>query len=166
MLSALLIHGGQEPPRNHKTKFETARKAFPNAFAAESVQHAHGWTYAPGADWNSLEEYYKKWLASRYEEFDTDPGVASSRVREANAVVNSGIRFLAKAEKMEADALDEAASVRAFGYKFSETSNAVGDVHGIMTKRSGLAKNMAHGSVQSSLPRRTIVISILRLATG
>jgi hypothetical protein len=132
MLSALLIHGGQEPPRNHKTKFETARKAFPNAFAAESVQHAHGWTYAPGADWNSLEEYYKKWLASRYEEFDMDPGVASSRVREANAVVNSGIRFLAKAEKMEADALDEAASVRAFGYKFSETSNAVGDVHGIM----------------------------------
>ena len=132
MLSALLIHSGQEPPRNHKAKFETARKAFPNAFAAESVQHGNGWSFAPGANWKSLESYYDEWLASRYEKFDMDPGVASSRVREANAVVNSGIRFLAKAEKMEADALDEAASVRAFGYKFSETSIAVGDVHDIL----------------------------------
>src|SRR5262245_436176 len=96
MFSALLIHSGQEPSRNHKTKFEAARKAFPNAFAAESVRHDHGWSFAPGADWNSLEAYYDEWLASRYEKFDMDPGVASSRVREANAVVNSGIRFLAK----------------------------------------------------------------------
>lgn len=132
MLSALLIHSGQEPSRNHKTKFETARKAFPNAFAAESVQHGQGWFFAPGADWKSLEAYYDEWLASRYEKFEMDPGVASCRVREANAVVNSGIRFLAKAEKMDADSLDEAASVRAFGYKFSETSIAVGDVHDIL----------------------------------
>lgn len=60
-----------------------------------------------------------------------DAGVAAARVREALAAVDSGIRFLAKAEKMEADALDEAASVRAFGCKYSETSNAVGDVHDI-----------------------------------
>jgi hypothetical protein len=132
MLSALLVYSGLEPPKNHKTKFETARKAFSNAFAAESVQRGNAWTFSPGADWNSLEEYYKKWLASRYAEFVMDPGVAASRVREANAVVNSGIRFLAKAEKMEADALDEAASVRAFGYKYSETSIAVGDVHDIL----------------------------------
>lgn len=132
MLSALLTYGGQEPPRNHKQKFESARKSFPNAFAAESVQRGNSWTFSPGADWTSLEGYYKQWLASRYEKFDMDPGVASSRVREANAVVNSGIRFLAKAEKMESDALDEAASVRAFGYKYSETSIAVGDVHDIL----------------------------------
>ena len=24
-------------------------------------------SYAPGADWKSLEDYYKHWLASRYE---------------------------------------------------------------------------------------------------
>jgi hypothetical protein len=132
LLSALLIYSGQEPSKNHKVKFDTARKAFPTAFAPEMVEHANGCTFSPGADWNSLEEYYKKWLASRYEEFDMDAGVASSRVKEANAVVNSGIRYLAKAEKIDADALDEAASIRAFGYKFSETSNAVGDVHDIL----------------------------------
>jgi hypothetical protein len=132
MLSALLLHGGQEPPRNHKQKFDNAQKAFPNAFAAESVQNGNSWTFSPGADWKSLEAYYKEWLSSRYEKFEMDPGVASARVREANATVNSGIRFLAKVEKMEAEALDEAASVRAFGYKYSETSNAVGDVHDIL----------------------------------
>jgi hypothetical protein len=132
MLSALLLHSGQEPPRNHKQKFCTAREAFPNAFAAESIQNGNSWTFSPGADWTSLETFYKEWLSSRYEKFDMDPGVASARVREASAAVNSGIRFLAKAEKMESDALDEAASVRAFGYKFSETSNAVGDVHDIL----------------------------------
>jgi hypothetical protein len=132
MLSALLVHSGQEPPRNHKVKFETAQKVFPNAFAAEIVRYDHGSSYAPGADWTSLGEFYKQWLASRYQEFDMDPGVASSRVREANAAVSSGIRFLAKAEKMGSDALDEAASVRAFGYKYSETSIAVGDVHDIL----------------------------------
>lgn len=132
MLSAFLVYIGQEPPRNHKTKFETARKAFPNAFAAESVQRGNGWYFAPGADWTSLETYYNEWLASRYEKFDMDPGVAASRVREANAVVNSGIRFLANAEKIEVDELDEATCVRAFGYKYSETSIAVGDVHDIL----------------------------------
>jgi hypothetical protein len=65
-----------------------------------------------------------------------DPGVASARVREANAVVNSGIRFLAKADKMESDALDEAASVRALGYKYSETSIAVGEVHDILFEQA------------------------------
>jgi hypothetical protein len=132
MLSALLLYAGQEPPRNHKVKFDTACNSFPNAFAAESVQNGNSWTFSPGADWKSLEGYYKEWLSSRYEKFEMDPGVASGRVREANAVVNSGIRFLAKADKMEADALDEAASVRAFGYKYSETSNAVGDVHDLL----------------------------------
>jgi|SRR6185312_6435183 len=33
---------------------------------------------------------------------------------------------------MDAEALDEAASVRAFGYKYSETSIAVGDIHDIL----------------------------------
>ena len=132
MLSALLIHSGQEPPRNHKLKFETAQKESPNAFPAEVVHQGHGTTYSPGADWKSLDAYYGEWLASRYEEFDMDPGVASSRVREANAAVSSGIRFLAKAETMNSEALDDAASVRAFGYQYSETSIAVGDVHDIL----------------------------------
>ncbi|WP_420965986.1 hypothetical protein [Bradyrhizobium sp. B120] len=132
ILSALLVHSGQEPPRNHKLKLETAQKGFPTAFAAEVIHSDHGSSYSPGADWASLEEFYKQWLASRYEEFDMDPGVASSRVREANAAVSAGIRFLAKAERIDADALDEAASVRAFGYQYSETSNAVGDVHDLL----------------------------------
>ena len=136
MLSALLIHSGQEPPRNHKQKFETAQKAFPQAFASEVIHHEHGTTYSPGADWKSLETYYKEWLASRYEAFNMDAGVASTRVREANAAVNAGIRYLAKAETMNSEALDEAASVRAFGYKYSETSNAVGDVHDILFEQA------------------------------
>jgi len=145
MLSALLLHCGQEPPRNHKQKFETALKAFPNAFAAETVQNGSSWTFSPGADWKSLETYYKEWLSSRYEKFEMDPGVATARVRQALAAVDSGIRFLAKAEKMEADALDEAASVRAFGYKYSETSNAVGDVHDILFNQDEMYGD-EHGS--------------------
>lgn len=132
MLSALLLYTNQEPSRNHRQKFNIARKSFPDAFAAESVQNGSSWTFSPGADWTSLEGYYKEWLSSRYEKFEMDPGVASGRVREANAVVSSGIRFLAKAEKLEPDALDETASVRAFGYKYSETSSAVSDVHDIL----------------------------------
>lgn len=76
MLSALLTHSGQEPSRNHNTKFETARKAFANAFAAESVQLGHGWSFAPGADWKSLEAYHDEWLASCYEKFELDPDVS------------------------------------------------------------------------------------------
>jgi hypothetical protein len=136
MLSALLIYGGQEPPRNHKQKFDNARKSFPDAFAAETVQRGNSWTFSPGADWASLEEYYKEWLASRYEKFDMDPGVAASRVREANAAVNSSIRFLAKQQKLDADELDETACVRAFGYRFSETSAAVGDVHDLLFQQA------------------------------
>src|SRR6266436_3004296 len=34
------------------------------------------WSFAPGADWAILEEYYKEWLASRYDKFGMDPGVA------------------------------------------------------------------------------------------
>jgi hypothetical protein len=145
VLSALLLYGGQEPPRNHKQKFESAQKAFPNALAAEIVQNGNSWTFSPGADWKSLERYYKEWLSSRYERFEMDPGVATARAREANAAVNSGIRFLAKAEKMEADALDEAASVRAFGYKYSETSNAVGEVHDFLFNQAEIDGDK-HGS--------------------
>jgi hypothetical protein len=48
---------------------------------------------------------------------------------EAQAVVSSGIRFLAKAEAIDADELDKLVCERAFGYKFSETSAAVSDAH-------------------------------------
>lgn len=136
MVSALLIYDGQEPPKNHKLKFENARKAFPNAFAAESIQRGNGWTYSPGADWTSLEAFYKEWLVSRYEKFDMDPGVAACRAREANTAVNSGIRFLAKQEKIDSDELDEIACIRAFGFKFSETSIAVGNVHDLMFQQA------------------------------
>jgi hypothetical protein len=129
LLSALFIHSGQEPPKTHKLKFDEARKLFPQAFAPESIQRGNSWSFAPGADWASLEEYYKEWLASRYDKFELDPGVASSRVREAHAAVSSGIRFLAKKENVDADELDSLACDRAFGFKFSETSVAVSDAH-------------------------------------
>lgn len=132
MLSALLTYSGKEPPKNHKLKFDTARQSFPKAFAPEIVHREKSWTFSPGADWASLEVYYKEWLTSRYEKFEMDPGVASARVRETNAVVSSGIRYLAKQEGADADELDEAACVRAFGFKFSETSTAVGAVHDLL----------------------------------
>ena len=145
MLSALLVHNGQEPPRNHKQKFEEARKLFPKAFASESVQRGNAWSFAPGADWAILEEYYKEWLASRYDKFDMDPGVASSRVREAHAVVSSGIRFLAKKENVDADELDSLACERAFGLQFSETSAAVSDAHDLLFQEAEEQGDM-HGS--------------------
>jgi len=130
MFSALLVHSGQEPSKNHKQKFDDARKSFPMAFAAEIVSAENSWSFAPGADWASLEEYYKEWLSSRYDKFNMDPGLASARVKEAHAVVSAGIRFLANAEKTDADELDKLVCERAFGYKFSETSDAVSDAHG------------------------------------
>ena len=145
MLSALLIHNGQEPPKNHKQKLEEARKLFPQAFAAESVQRGNSWSFAPGADWASLEEYYTEWLESPYDKFDMDPGVASSRVREAHAVVSSGIRFLAKKEKVDADELDSLACERAFGFKSSETSAAVSDAHDLLFQEAE-EQGDTHGS--------------------
>src|ERR1700730_12078995 len=88
MLSALLVHNGQDPHKNRIRPSEEARKLFPKAFAAESVRRGNVWSFAPGADWAILEEYYKEWLASRYDKFDMDPGLASSRVREAHAVLS------------------------------------------------------------------------------
>jgi hypothetical protein len=44
--------------KNHKQKFEEARKLFPKAFAAESVQRGNAWSFAPGADWVSLKARY------------------------------------------------------------------------------------------------------------
>ncbi|MEY9405517.1 hypothetical protein ABIF79_011956 [Bradyrhizobium japonicum] len=132
MFSALFLHSGQEPSRNHKQKFDDARKQFPQAFMAETVKRGNSWSFSPGADWASLEEYYKEWLASRYDKFDLDAGVASCRVREARAAVSAGIRFLAKKENMYADELDALACERAFGFKFSQTSAAVSDVHDLL----------------------------------
>ena len=50
-LSALLLHDGNDPPRNHKSKFDLARQKYPGAFA----------------DWDNLEAFYHEWLASRYD---------------------------------------------------------------------------------------------------
>lgn len=130
--SALLVHDGKEPPKNHKQKLKQVQESFPNAFVAESVQKGDSWYFAPGTDWESLSEFYQEWLRSRYSDFSMDPGAASSRVREALNVVLSGIRFIAKKEQLELDLLDQQVTEAAFGYQFSEVSAAVSDAHELL----------------------------------
>jgi hypothetical protein len=129
VLSALLLYGGIEPPRNHSQKFDQARKKYPDAFNAELITREGSSIFLQGADWNSLETYYEEWLTSRYEAFDIRPMAASDRVREALRVVDAAIRFLAKEENIDADELEKEISKLAFGYGYSEVSVAVSDAH-------------------------------------
>jgi hypothetical protein len=129
LFSALLTYAGQPVERNHKAKFDQARVLFPNAFTAETIQDGSSWSYSPGADWDSLSTYYREWLASRYNEFVMDPGEASCRVREAHAVISSGMRFLAKRESLEVDELEELVAKKAFGFQHSQVCAAVGEAH-------------------------------------
>jgi hypothetical protein len=129
VLSALLIHDGIDPPRNHKAKFDLARRNCPDALAAEVITRKTSSSYSPGADWDSLEEFYKEWLASRYDPFEMDAATASARVREAGTASSAAIRFLAKAEGIDSRQLAKTVCELAFGYEFSQASIAVGEAH-------------------------------------
>lgn len=129
IFTALRQHGGKVQPRNHKHKLDAARRNFPDAFAAKTTNTASSTTFSPGTDWDSLEEYYREWLASRYGKFEMGAAVASGRVREALNVVADGMRFIARKEGLNEDELEERVSKKAFGFDFSEVSFAVGDAH-------------------------------------
>jgi hypothetical protein len=142
VLSALLLHEGIDPPFNHKTKFDLARKKYPNAFESEHIKRKNGSSFSPGADWRSLEVFYKDWLASRYESFTMKTMPASNRVGEAASVISAAVRFLAKKEGTDPHELETRISQLAFGYDFSEVSMAVGKAHDHLFYEAEIAGEM------------------------
>jgi hypothetical protein len=127
--TALLQQAGLKQPRNHKQKLDLVRQHFPGVFNAAVIKDGNATHYLPGTNWESLEEYYREWLASRYEKFEMSPAIASSRIREALNVVNAAIRYIASEVSMTCDDLESLVSTKAFGFDFSEIAVAVGDAH-------------------------------------
>jgi hypothetical protein len=127
--TALLRQDGVKQPRNHKHKLDLARKHYPRVFDALVIKQGSATLHIPGTDWDSLEEYYREWLASRYGKFEMSAAMASSRVREALNVVGAAIRHIAAKENMTSDDLETLVSTTAFGFDFSEVAVSVGDAH-------------------------------------
>lgn len=129
VFTALLRKARLKQPKNHKRKLDLVREHFPNVFDAAIIKSGNATLHTPGTDWDSLEEYYREWLASRYEKFEMSAAMASSRIREALNVVNAAIRHIAAEEGMTSDKLETLVATKAFGFDFSEVAVAVGDAH-------------------------------------
>lgn len=127
--TALLRNAGIKQPRNHKHKLDLVRSTFPTVFDAATIQHGNAVTHIPGTDWESLEDFYNEWLASRYDHFEMSAAVASSRVREALNVVGAAIRWVAAEAGLPTEELEAQVSTRAYGFDFSEVSASVGGAH-------------------------------------
>lgn len=130
VFSALLIHLGIKPPRNHKQKLDLVRKNFPNVIDPERICYGNSTTFYPGTHWTSVESFYGEWLASRYDNLTMSAGQATARVHEAHAVISGAIRFLARERGVDSFFdLETTVAQLAFGYEFSEISTAVGEAH-------------------------------------
>ncbi len=127
--SALLRQAKLRQPRNHKQKLDLVKENFSKIFDAATIKTKNGTLHIPGTDWASLEDYYKDWLASRYDDFKMGSAVASSRVREALIVVNAAIRHVAADAGIAEEEFELRVATRAFGFDFSEVSLAVGNAH-------------------------------------
>jgi hypothetical protein len=127
--TALLRNAGLKQPRNHKHKLDLVRETFPNVFDAVTIENGSAVTHIPGTDWDSLEAFYREWLASRYERFEMGAAVSSSRVREALNVVGAAIRYIAADTGISSEELEARVSTHAYGFDFSEVSASVGDAH-------------------------------------
>ncbi len=145
VFTALLRQDLKPQPKNHKQKLAAVRENYPDAFAAVATRHEHGTSFSPGTDWESLEAYYREWLASRYGSFEMSAAAASARVREALNVVSAGIRFIANKKGISPDLLEEQVSTKAFGFDFSAVSVAVGDAHDRLFTEAEAVGEM-HGS--------------------
>ena len=129
IFSALLIHRGVTPPRNHKQKLDLARQHFPTILDAERVVNGNSTIAYPGTDWSSVESFYSEWLVSRYESLSMNAGHASARIHETIAVISCAVRYLARERGIDHWDFERSISELAFGYQFSEISSAVGEVH-------------------------------------
>jgi hypothetical protein len=129
VFTALLRQGGHKQSKNHKHKLDLVREHFPNVFDALVITSGNATVHMPGTDWDSLEEYYGEWLASRYDNFEMSAAMASSRIREALNVINAAIRHIAKKEGMAADDLEKIVSSKSFGFDFLAVAVSVGDAH-------------------------------------
>ncbi len=120
VLSALLLNDGIKPPFNHKRKLDLVRKEYPNVFASEHVKGRNYSRFLRGVDWDSLEQFYKEGLDSRYDTFSMRPMLASNRVHEAHSAFSAAVRFLAKKEGLDPQELETRICILAFSYEFSE----------------------------------------------
>lgn len=128
-MSAILTQDDIEPPRNHKRKLDLVRSAHPTMLAPNVKRRGNSATYSPGGDWDSVEDFYRQWLESRYSNFDLSPARASGRVVEAHQFINAATRVIARRMKIGARKLDRQASEQAFGTDHSELGLAVGMMH-------------------------------------
>ena len=130
VFSALLLHRGLTPPRNHKQKLDLVRHHFPNVLDAERIVNGNSAIFCRGTDWTSIESFYNEWLFSRYDTLTMSAGQAVARVHEAHGVISGAIRFMARERGIKSFFdLETTIAELAFGYEFSEISTAVGEVH-------------------------------------
>ena len=155
IISALLLHDGIDPPFNHKSKFDLAHKKCPKAFEPERTKRKNWSSFSPGADWGSLEAFYKEWLASRYEFFSMNAMAASNRVQEASSAISAAVRFLAKKDGIDHRELEMKISKLAFGYDFSEISVAVGGAHDHLFYEAEVAGEMCGSKLGVKLAATT-----------
>lgn len=130
MFSAILIERDEQPPRNHKAKLDRVRTLCPIIFDERVKHYEHGGTSYSGAiAWDSVENFYREWLVSRYEAFEMTPGEARNRVAISLSAQQFVIQFLAEQDGSDADDLAEIISNSAYGYHYSETNKAVSMAH-------------------------------------
>jgi hypothetical protein len=130
MFSAILVEKGVEPPRNHKVKLDKVRTLCPNIFDERVERHEHGGvSYSGAVQWDSIENYYREWLQSRYETFDLTPGEARGRVAESLQAQNFVITHLADQDGTDAYELAKVISKSAYGYHYSQTTEAISMAH-------------------------------------
>ena len=133
MFSAILIEKDETPPRNHKAKLDRVRRLCPNVFNERIEQNASGGvSYSGELQWDSIENYYREWLRSRYEVFDLTPGEARGRVAEALRAQNFVIAYLAEQDGTDACELAEEISISAYGYLYSQTTEAISMAHDLL----------------------------------
>lgn len=128
MLSALLLSKAIVPSRNHRTKLQRARKAFPTAFESRITRHGSGSTFAQGVEWDRIESFYQEWLDARYDNFEISHAAAVQRFMDAGAAVGRGIDVLASEAGLSSEEFDRIVLEKAFGYEFSAADEAVGRI--------------------------------------
>ena len=155
--TALLRQAKLRQPRNHKHKLDLVKDNFPGVFDAATVKTQTGTLHIPGTNWQSLEDYYKEWLASRYEDFKMGSAVASSRVREALNVVNAAIRHVAAGVGIAEEEFERRVATRAMDSTSPKSrSLSAMRTNSYLRMQRLQGRPPAPGSVPSWRPRRTI----------